>query len=130
MPGAADRVEHLRDLVDLDVPAGEEAPQPDVLGAVEEHDLGRLAVAPRAPDLLVVGVERLGDLGVEDPAHVVLVDAHAERGRRHDDVERAVHEALLDVVALVRLHPRVVGGGVAASRSASASSSASRRVET
>ena len=78
--------QHLRELVDLDVPAGEEAPQAEVLRAVEQHDLGGLAVAAGAPDLLVVGVQRLGDVGVEDPAHVGLVDAHAERGRRDDHV--------------------------------------------
>ena len=111
VPGAADGVEHLGELVDLDVAAGEEALQADVLGPVEEHDLGGLAVAPGAPGLLVVGVERLGDLGVVDPAHVVLVDAHPERGGGDDDADLAVHEALLDRVALVGLHPRVVGGG-------------------
>ena len=96
----AHRREHLGDLVDLDVAGpGEEAPQPDVLAAVEEHGVGRLAVAARAAELLVVGVERLGGVGVDHTAHVGLVDAHAERGRGHDDVEVAGHEALLHLVA-------------------------------
>ena len=112
-------------------PRREEAPQADVLGAVEEHDLGGLAVAARAPDLLVVGVERLGDLGVEDPAHVGLVDAHPERGGGHDDVELAVHEALLHVVALGGLMPAWYEAARSPpEHSSSASSSASRRVDT
>ena len=100
-------------LVGSDLPAaGEEAPQPKVLGPVEEDRVGGLAVAPRAPDLLVVRVDRLGDLGVEDEAHVGLVDAHAERGRRDDDVDPAVHEALLGGLALGCLHPGVVRDSV------------------
>ena len=113
---AAHGVEHVRELVDLDVPAREEAPQADVLAPVEQHDLGGRAVAARAPGLLVVGVQRLGDLGVEHPAHVGLVDPHPERGRGHHHVQLPVHEALLHVVALGRLHPRVVRGGAQRAR--------------
>ena len=94
------------------MPAGrEEPPQPDVLRAIEEHCLRGLAVAARAPDLLVVRVERLRDLAVEHPADVGLVDPHAEGGRGDDHLQIRVHEPLLHGVALAGLHAGVVGGG-------------------
>ena len=110
-PAVLDRLQDGADLGQVDLPAaGEEAAQAEVLGAVEEHGLGGRAVAPGAPDLLVVGVERLGDLRVDDPADVRLVDAHAEGGRGDHDVEVVVHEPLLDVVAVAAAHAAVVGG--------------------
>ena len=55
-----DGLRHALDLVGIDVPAaGEEAAEPEILGAVVEACLGRLAVASGAADLLVVGVERI-----------------------------------------------------------------------
>jgi hypothetical protein len=103
---AGDAVEH----VGLEAPGGEEAPAAEVLGAVEEHGPRGLTVAPGAPELLVVGVDGLGDVVVDDEAHVVLVDAHAERDRRDDDVDPgAGHERLLDGVAALHREPGVVG---------------------
>src|SRR3954451_10257748 len=58
--------------------AGEEAADRLVLGAVEDAGPRRLSVAARSPDLLVVGVDRVGEAGVEDEAHVRLVDPHPE----------------------------------------------------
>ena len=46
-----------------------------------------------------------------DRAHVGLVDAHPERGRRHHDAVGGGHEARLARVALGRAEPRVVGLG-------------------
>ena len=101
--GGADGLGDVAHLIGADLAAArEEASQPEVLGAVEEHRLGRLAVAPGAADLLEVRVDRLGDLGVEDEAHVGLVDAHPEGGGRDDHVDLAVHEALLGGLALAR----------------------------
>src|SRR4051812_17587628 len=55
--GRADDLGHLAELVDADVArAGEEAPQAEVLGAVEQDGPRGLRVAPGAADLLVVGV--------------------------------------------------------------------------
>ena len=45
--------------------------------------LGRIAVAPGAADLLPVGLQRAGRIGVDDEAHVGLVDPHAEGDGRH-----------------------------------------------
>ena len=52
--------------------------------AQNSQRFGRIAVAPGAAGLLVIGLDRLGDAGMGDEAHVGLVDAHAERDRRHD----------------------------------------------
>ena len=46
---------------------------------------------------------------MHDPADVGLVDAHPERGGGAHDVEVAVHEARLHLLALEALHARVVG---------------------
>src|SRR5918999_1175754 len=89
----------------------EEPPQPEVLRAIEEDRLRRLAVAPGAADLLVVGVERVRDRRVVDPPHVGLVDAHAERGGGGDGLQVAGHEPLLHGVALARAKAGVVRGG-------------------
>ena len=64
----------------LDPPAG----AGEILGAPEQPGLGRLAVAPGAAGLLIISLDRLGDAGMGDEAHVRLVDAHAEGdGRDH-----------------------------------------------
>ena len=61
-------------------------------GPVQQPRLCGLTVATGAADLLVVGVERDRRVGVEHPAHVGLVDPHAERDRGRDDPRRAVQE--------------------------------------
>ena len=61
----------------------------------EQQRPRRRAVAPGAPGLLVVGLDRRRDARVGDRAHVGLVDAHAERVRGHDDLDLAGHEAPL-----------------------------------
>ena len=55
-----------------------------VLPVGEKDAARRQPVAPSAPGLLVVGLERRGNGLVDHGAHVRLVDAHAERVRRHD----------------------------------------------
>ena len=67
------------------------------------------AVAARAAGLLVPGLERRRDADVGDGPHVRLVDAHAERVRRDDDVEVAVHEPPLHRRAALAGEARVVG---------------------
>ena len=60
------------------------------------YGLGRFPVAPGAPRLLVVALDRLGQVQVGDEAHVRLVDAHAEGdGRDHDDPVLAQEAALV-----------------------------------
>ena len=94
-----------------------------VLGLVDEEDVEALVlpvreqdaprrqpVAPRAAGLLVVGLERRGHRLVDDGAHVRLVDAHAERVRRHDHGRLTGHERALRLGAGPAVHPGVVGG--------------------
>ena len=75
----------------------------------EQQAAGRRAVAPGAARLLVVRLDRAGHRLVADRPHVGLVDAHAERVRRHDDVDLAGHEAPLRLGARVARQARVVG---------------------
>ena len=79
----------------------------DVLLVVEEHAPGGVAVAPGAPRLLQVALERAGDVGVQDDADVRFVDAHAEGVRRNDDAQRIADELLLDLALRAGLHPGV-----------------------
>ena len=46
---------------------------------------GRRPVAPGPPGLLVIPLDRPGQVEVRDEAHVRLVDAHPERDRGHHD---------------------------------------------
>ena len=62
---------------------------------VEQHAVAREAVAPGAPDLLVVALDRARHLAVDDVAHVRLVDAHAEGDGRDDDVDLVAREGVL-----------------------------------
>jgi hypothetical protein len=126
---AADGLRDGGDVVGVDVArGGEEAPQPEVLGAPQQQRPGRLAVAPAAPALLQVAVDGVRDVEVDDEPHVGLVDAHAEGDRRHDDPQLAVHERLLHAVALALGQPGVVGGGPGSS-SATSSACCGRAVD-
>ena len=73
--------------------AEEEALDALVLGLVEQDAVGGLAVAAGAPGLLVVALERAGEVVVDDEADVLLVDAEAERvGRDHQARLAVLHE--------------------------------------
>ena len=79
---------------------------------VEENADRQLAVATCAPRLLVVALDRLGQRVVDDEAHVGLVDAHAERDRRADNLAVAlVDPAVLHAGALAIGQSGVVGLG-------------------
>ena len=82
---------------------------PDVREPVEHVRLGRPAVAPGAADLLVVGLDAARQVGMEDVAHVGLVDPHAEGDRGDDDHARLGHEKVLVRLAVRRIHAGVVG---------------------
>src|SRR5690606_39251603 len=58
----------------LDPPPGAR----EILRAPEQPGLGRLPVAARAAGLLIISLDRFGQAGMGDEAHVRLVDAHAE----------------------------------------------------
>ena len=68
-------------------------------------------VAARPPDLLDVALEAARHVVVDDGAHVRLVEAHAERDRRHDDTQPVRHEGVLYATALGRRHAGVVTVG-------------------
>ena len=85
------------------------AAHPDVLEAVEHVRLGRGAVAARAADLLIIGLHAAGQIGVEDVAHVRLVDPHAESDGGDDHHARLGHESVLVRLPRLLLHARVVG---------------------
>ena len=57
----------------------------DVVEAVEHVRIGGRAVAPGSDDLLVVGLDTARQVGMEDVAHVRLVDPHAEGDGGDDD---------------------------------------------
>ena len=57
----------------------------DVVEAVEHVRIGGRAVAPGAADLLIVGLDAARQVGMEDVAHVRLVDPHAEGDGGDDD---------------------------------------------
>ena len=98
---------------------------------IDQHALGRQAVAAGASRFLLVVLGRSRRAGVHDEADVRSIDAHAERHRRDDDVGALVEERLLMPAA------HVVGqAGVIRHRavplarvSHSASASTSRRDE-
>ena len=71
----------------------EAAAQRDVLGAVEHQRVGRQAVAPGAPGLLIVGLDAGWQVQMGDEAHVRLVDAHAESDGGYHDNRLAMLEA-------------------------------------
>ena len=77
------------------VPVQEEVVRPAVAVRVEQHRARLLAVAPGAPDLLVVALDARRQAGVDDRAHVGLVDAHAEGDGGHHHVELAGEEGVL-----------------------------------
>ena len=89
----------------------ERFPTEDVGGGVEEDALGRQSVAACPSRLLLVGLEALGERGVEDEADVGAVDPHAEGDRRDDDVDRLAGERFLGAAPLGRVESGVVGLG-------------------
>ena len=89
----------------------------EILGAPEQPRLGGVAVTPGAAGLLVIGLDRLGNSGVGDEAHVGLVDPHPEGDRcGHDHFLRG-DEGGLVAAADGGFEPGVIGQcGAAAGR--------------
>ena len=87
----------------------EEEQVEDVLQAVGHPGVGRLAVAPGPPGLLVVGLEALRQVEMGDEAHVGPVDPHAEGdgGDHHHPFAGA--EAVERRAAVGGAHAGVVG---------------------
>ncbi len=86
-----------------------EAPErPRVGRARQQERLARLAVAPGPSHHLHVALERVRVADETHEPHVGLVDAHAEGGRRDDDLRAIGDEVVLDACPLARLETRVV----------------------
>ena len=109
--GAADGSRDRAQGLPVRRPGGEEAPQAEVLLAVEQQGQRGLAVTTGASDLLVVRVQRLRDVGVNHEPHVRLVDAHAEGRRRDHDIQLVPEELLVHPLAVGRAQPTVVRRG-------------------
>ncbi len=80
----------------------------DVAEAIGHPGNRGLAVAARAPGLLIVGLDALGQIEMRDEAHIWLVDAHAKRDRGNDHDAVLVDEAIL----VARPHTGVEAGMV------------------
>ena len=93
---------------DGDTARGQVARGVEVLVPVQQPGLRGRAVPAGPPELLVVRVQRGRRIGVQHPAHVRLVDPHAERDRGHDDAGRAAEERGHRVVPLAPGQPGVV----------------------
>ena len=78
----------------------------------EEHAVGQVDRASGPADLLVVGDRRAGSLVVDDEAEVGLVEAHAERDRRHEGLHLARDQRVLERLALLGREVGVVRPGV------------------
>ena len=81
----------------------------DVLVTVKGQAVALAAVAAGAARLLVIAFERLGNVVVDDIAHVGFVDAHAESDRRHDHLDALHQEVVLIGGARRRIHTGMVG---------------------
>ena len=86
----------------------------DVGGIVEQQRLGRSAVTPGAAGFLIVGFDVLRDVVVHHEAHVGLVDAHAERHRRHHDLDVILEEGLLGLLTQLQRQTGMIGCRLAA----------------
>ena len=58
------------------------------------------AVAAGAADFLVVALDVFGQVVVNHPAHVALVDAHAEGDGGHDHLQVVLQKGFLRLAAL------------------------------
>ena len=77
----------------------------EVVVAVEHIALRlKRRIAPRAPGLLNVVLQRVGDVVVYDKSDVLLVHAHAESRRRNNDLHFVADEGVLILNLLGGLH--------------------------
>ncbi len=112
----------IRDTVD-------ETVQPHGVGrAVEEHAFARQAVPAGSARLLVVTLDVLGQVVVHDEPDVGLVDAHAERDGRDDDLDLVLDEEVLPLRTFHRIEAGVVRAMRRLPRPLNASASSSVRL--
>ena len=77
------------------------SPEVKVVAAPQQITLGVQPVAAGAAGFLLIVLQRLRRSHVHDEPHVRLVDPHAERHGRHNDVDPLVDERLLVVMPLL-----------------------------
>ena len=81
----------------------------DVGQAVDHLRFRGCVVAPSPADLLIIGLDAAGQVGVEDETHVRLIDPHAEGDGGDDDHARIGHENVLVRLPFRLRHARVIG---------------------
>ncbi len=85
---------------------------PTEIAGIVETDAGcRLAVAAGPADLLPVGFQRRRRIGVDDEAHIGLVDTHAEGDGRDHDPRLAGEKGFQPLLAHCGRKAGMVGGG-------------------
>ena len=96
------------------------AAQRHVVGRDEQQPAGEGAVAPRAADLLVVGLDGARGREVHDRAHVRPVDAHPEGVGGDHDLGGALEERALRLFPRLRPQAGVIDAGAPPAPSAAA----------
>ena len=76
---------------------------------MHQHGPRRLTVAPRAANLLVVGLHAARQRQVQHGADVRFVDAHAEGNRGHHHIQLTGEEVGLDALTHLGRQARVIG---------------------
>ena len=84
-------------------------PELDVARAVKRERVGGQAVAASAADLLIIGFDRRGHVGVKDEADVRLVDPHAKGDGRADNAIVLALKGVLSSGAHPMIEPGVIG---------------------
>ena len=86
----------------------------NIVGTKERERFRRCAIAARAPDFLVVTLDRLRQIGVRDPADVRLINAHAKgHGCTNDEAVLLLKAALYNPPVFGVHAAVVVASGVA-----------------
>src|SRR5262245_59098910 len=79
------------------------------IGIVEqEHAFRRQAVSTRAPDLLVIGFNRPGDVIVNDTSNVALIYAHSKSICSNNRLDATGHETILRASSFNLTHAAVI----------------------
>ena len=87
------------------------AAQANVIWAEQRQGFGGCAIATCPPDLLVIGLDRLGQIRMRHPADIGLVHAHAERHGRHNDQAVFAREPAFYPAPRLGFHSAVIGHG-------------------
>ena len=78
---------------------------------IQQHGHRGKAVAPAAPRLLKVGLQRVGEVQMGDETHVGLVNTHTEGVGGHHHADAARHPVVLPLVAHFGIHAGMVAFG-------------------